>query len=1055
MIVVMLMSGIPMLSAQNNESGIWIDPNVSDANKRRSVIMNGNNVESMVGNWGVVGSGPNPVSGVWPKGSGHDHIFEFTGFVAARVIGRDDNEMIVISDGYVDGGGTSGERDPVTNVEWKFHPLPGYFNETEGQDDFANSSNPLSWPETWPGKDATWDGKWNGFFGQNQFNADQEVMYYVDDVWNKEFPFYPFESDSGRRGLGIQIHTRLFQWAHPLAKDILFFYFEISNAGDYDYPLKDRSMYFGGFGDIGPGGRGTRDDDAAFDPIVDMVYGWDHDNIGTWAVSRDIPPGYLGWKFLESPGLDADGIDNDEDGLVDEKRDNDAGEWIFGPVGKYGEPKWHWSGDEDGDWLQKVDDVGSDGIYIYDDGYPGPDADGTEMNGIPDQGEPNFGRLDNDESDQIGLSSFSAPLYGSIEISDEEVVWPRLAPGYFVQPTQTVNQFWLFGSGPVNLPSKKTERFSTSYVFAFTERALFQTAAVAQRIFDADYRFAKPPNQPNLRVIPGDGEVTLIWDDIAELSRDPIYGFDFEGYRIYRATDPQFLDVETVTDTYGNDVFKVPLAQFDLNNGLKGPHPIHLGEEIGQNTGIQYNMGEDTGLQHHYVDKGLINGRTYYYAVTAYDKGYDTDFYERGLTDIENLLPITPAECPASIVVTDGLITRTDPNTAIATPNPIPSDKRAASISSGDSVLQVKGQATGEVKVLIVDGTKITDGDYEISFTTMPGEIEGERQTRSFSVYNSLTDSHVVQDEDLLWVEYEGRFSRNWINELFDSGLILKFTNDYPDENYTAGNSGWAPGSRCNYQLEIGKYAFNSALYPISFVVEFGDTTDVLDSTFTSVVGTRSSPVNFKVYELETNVPIDFYLRDQEYNGRVDLGESIAHCFKEDSTARRYSLSWGITFLEPLDEFGNMLPESEWIAPQPGDKIIVHSKINFSEKDLYTFQTKAEEVRQAAVAENALENIKVVPNPYIVSSILEKRPAFSGRGERFIRFINLPSECTIRIYTVNGDLVQIIQHSSIDQGSAKWDLKSLDNLEVAFGLYVYHVEAPGIGQKIGKFAIVN
>jgi hypothetical protein len=30
-----------------------------------------------------------------------------------------------------------------------------------------------------------------------------------------------------------------------------------------------------------------------------------------------------------------------------------------------------------------------------------------------------------------------------------------------------------------------------------------------------------------------------------------------------------------------------------------------------------------------------------------------------------------------------------------------------------------------------------------------------------------------------------------------------------------------------------------------------------------------------------------------------------------------------------------------------------------------------------------------------------------------------------------------------------------DRLEVAFGVYVYHVEAPGIGNKIGKFAIIK
>ena len=102
-----------------------------------------------------------------------------------------------------------------------------------------------------------------------------------------------------------------------------------------------------------------------------------------------------------------------------------------------------------------------------------------------------------------------------------------------------------------------------------------------------------------------------------------------------------------------------------------------------------------------------------------------------------------------------------------------------------------------------------------------------------------------------------------------------------------------------------------------------------------------------------------------------------------------------------------------------------------------------------------IDMVKVVPNPYIVSSILEKQPFLSGRGERFIRFTHLPAQCTIRIFTVNGDLVRTITHNSVQDGSERWDLKSKDNLEVSFGLYIYHIEAPGIGTKIGKFSIIN
>ena len=258
-IIFLIIMFSPLVSLFGQTNGdIWIDPNVSDPTQRRSLILNGNNVETMIGNWGNVGQGGEPVSGVWPRGSAHKHIHEFTGFVAAEVPDSNGNVIIIISDAYTDGGGTQGEYDRITNVEYKYHPLPGYFNNEQGQDEIANSLNPESWPANWPGKDDTWKGNWNGFFGNNIFNADQEAMYYIDDVWNSEFKFYPYNDEGDtlrRRGLGIQMAARYFQWSHPLAKDILFYYFDISNAGNFDYKLDEFPIYFGGFGDIGPGGR--------------------------------------------------------------------------------------------------------------------------------------------------------------------------------------------------------------------------------------------------------------------------------------------------------------------------------------------------------------------------------------------------------------------------------------------------------------------------------------------------------------------------------------------------------------------------------------------------------------------------------------------------------------------------------------------------------------------------------------------------------------------------------------------------------------------------------
>ena len=96
-----------------------------------------------------------------------------------------------------------------------------------------------------------------------------------------------------------------------------------------------------------------------------------------------------------------------------------------------------------------------------------------------------------------------------------------------------------------------------------------------------------------------------------------------------------------------------------------------------------------------------------------------------------------------------------------------------------------------------------------------------------------------------------------------------------------------------------------------------------------------------------------------------------------------------------------------------------------------------------------LDNISVVPNPYIVFSDFDQ-----GVGNHNLRFTRLPLKCIITIYTINGELVRTIYHEETFDGNEVWDLKNEAGLEVAPGLYIYVVEADGI-TKIDKFAIIR
>ena len=108
-------------------------------------------------------------------------------------------------------------------------------------------------------------------------------------------------------------------------------------------------------------------------------------------------------------------------------------------------------------------------------------------------------------------------------------------------------------------------------------------------------------------------------------------------------------------------------------------------------------------------------------------------------------------------------------------------------------------------------------------------------------------------------------------------------------------------------------------------------------------------------------------------------------------------------------------------------------------------------------AKEELDNIKVVPNPYVASARWEiKNPFNSGRGPRSLHFTHLPSNCVIRIFTINGELVNTLYHNSeLNNGTYDWDMLTRDKLAISYGIYIYHIDAKGIGSKTGKFAVIK
>ena len=97
-------------------------------------------------------------------------------------------------------------------------------------------------------------------------------------------------------------------------------------------------------------------------------------------------------------------------------------------------------------------------------------------------------------------------------------------------------------------------------------------------------------------------------------------------------------------------------------------------------------------------------------------------------------------------------------------------------------------------------------------------------------------------------------------------------------------------------------------------------------------------------------------------------------------------------------------------------------------------------------ADSALAMINVVPNPYYAYSAYEQ-----NQLDNRIKITNLPQTCEIKIYTVGGQLIKTIKKDDPTITSVDWGLKNEFNIPIASGLYIIHVDVPGVGERVLKW----
>jgi hypothetical protein len=102
-----------------------------------------------------------------------------------------------------------------------------------------------------------------------------------------------------------------------------------------------------------------------------------------------------------------------------------------------------------------------------------------------------------------------------------------------------------------------------------------------------------------------------------------------------------------------------------------------------------------------------------------------------------------------------------------------------------------------------------------------------------------------------------------------------------------------------------------------------------------------------------------------------------------------------------------------------------------------------------AATEAGLQLAHTVPDPYYVTNAYEQ-----STENKVIKFVNLPSNAIIRIYSLSGVLVRVLEHHASATSEEVWDVRNRNGQVVGSGVYFFHIEAGG-ARRVGRMTVVN
>lgn len=644
----------------------------------------------------------------------------------------------------------------------------------------------------------------------------------------------------------------------------------------------------------------------------------------------------------------------------------------------------------------------------------------------------------------------------------------------------------LMASGPFTMEVGDTQEVVVGILIAQgTDRLnsvteLKRLDNAAQIAYDLDFDITPPPPAPNVHAFSGDSEITLWWETNSE-DYDEVnplifnLGYDdttytFEGYRVW-----QFPSISSSLDE------AELLATFDIANGISkiteirtvgdiSPVPVEFIVFQSLDEGLTTTFKVDVDATRD--DSKLVNGNPYYFAVTAY--GYNENSVPQFLESPPVIQEIFPRR------------KNIDESYSLQ-----PGEEQFGTLSEGD--------AHARVNFTVVDPWALEDATYEVVMET----VDGDLTWNLFDVTRYKIDNTEPKDTLLLHMPNFGvetddsKFNRvtdGFYVNVFDDGLDSLDGNDSGIRDVlevvngeVTGNVFGETGTAANYQILSSAYLpagrtdpptkatlnvedkIGLFTYEVRFTAAGSQyyAASMRSPAFNGagIAGDPLAPntVPFEVWNLGADLddPADdtrlvVKVMDKDANDDIPTTDGqwtqaangqweAIYTFEVDTYPATFDAE-SPKYNRNTQRIGNLVFDGD--LPPTGTVIRLVSYRPLESGDAFEFSVNASEAQDLEEGKANMDEITVFPNPYFASHSLE-----GSKYDRFVRFLGLPQEATIRIFSLSGVFITKIEKNDTADW-VNWNLLNKDNLPVASGMYIAHIEMPGIGEKILKLAII-